>query len=127
MRALVLLAIASGLSLPAHADGFPISDGRYVGKVTVLRLTESQTATLSDDRDLRLTAEQKAVLKASSGVAPSELYVYFTKDGENDHTCEAFNVAMRFSDFEIEVPHEYLVDDREAAERKQELSEEDEE
>ena len=47
--------------------------------------------------------------------------MYFTKDGENDHTCMAFNVAFRFSETQLEVPHEYVVSDGEAAKRKKEM------
>ena len=104
-----------------EVDGFPIKDGRYEGKTSVLRLTRSQISSLATSRDLQLTQRQKAELKAAAGAGPSTIYVYFTKDGENDHTCMAFNVGFRFSDAEVEVPHEYVVSDEEAAKRKKEM------
>lgn len=88
----------------AVADDFPITNGRYQGKASVLRLTAAQVRALAATRDLTLRASQQATLRAATGVSPSRLHVYFTKDGENDHSCLAFNVALRFSDREIEVP-----------------------
>ena len=123
MRTIGALAIVVAVAGTVLADGFPIEHGRYKGKVTVLRLTPAQITSLASSRDLKLTSVQKDHLKVDTGVSPSEVYVYFSKDGENDHTCDAFNVAFRFSETEIEIPHEYVVSDAEAARRKQELEE----
>ena len=122
-KALLPLLVALFFVCPALADGFRIEHGRFVGKVTELRLTDRQIKSLAASRDLKLTVDQKARLQATAGVAPSELFVYFTKDGETDCTCGAFNLAMRYSERWIEVPHQYLLDDTAAAERKRELEE----
>jgi hypothetical protein len=114
-------AMALALAVSATGDGFPIKDGRYQGKTTVLRLTSGQIASLAASRQLKLTTAQKSRLKAATGAGPSEIHVYFTKDGENDHTCMAYNVGFRFSESEIEVPHEYVVNDQEAAKRAKEM------
>ena len=121
MKAIAIAAFILGCSAYAAADGFPIKNGRYQGKTTVLRLTHSQVAALATSRDLRLTAAQRKTLEVATGAGPSEVYVYFTKDGENDHTCMAFNVGFRFSETQLEVPHEYVVSDEEAAKRKKEM------
>lgn len=118
-----MCAIVVGIAAVASGDGFPIKDGRYQGKTTVLRLTPGQVTALAASRELALTERQKAELKAAVGVAPSQIYVYFTRDGENDHTCMAFNVGFRFAESELEVPHELVVSDEEAAKRKKDLEE----
>ncbi len=118
MKQFVLAIALVVLALGASADGFPVKDGRYVGDVTVLDLTSVQIEALKVSRDLKLTKEQIARLKDATGKGPSEVYVYFTKDGESDCTCLAFNIAMRFSETQIEVPHEYVLTDEEAAKER---------
>jgi hypothetical protein len=123
MKILLVAAVILGFALVAYADGFPITNGRYQGKTTVLRITDKQIASLSKSRDLQLTEKQRAQLKAETGVGPSQVYVYFSMDGENDHTCMAYNVAFRFSETEIEVPHKYAVSDEEAEKRRKKMEE----
>jgi hypothetical protein len=79
-------------------------------------LSDSQVEALEVGRSLRLTPQQRRrLLAARGGPPPSELLVYFTARGENDCTCGIFDVALRFEARRFEVPHEYLVDDDEAA------------
>jgi hypothetical protein len=118
---MAIVAFLASVATVAMADGFPIKDGRYAGKTSVLTLTRSQISSLATSRVLRLTQKQRAKLKVAAGAGPSEIYVYFTKDGENDDSCMAFNVGFRFSDVEVEVPHEYVVSDEEAEKRKKEM------
>jgi len=103
---IALVAMALALAVSALGDGFPIKNGRYQGKTTVLQLTRSQITSLAASRQLKLTKAQRVRLKSATGAGPSEIHVYFTKDGENDHTCMAYNVGFRFSESEVEVPHE---------------------
>jgi hypothetical protein len=118
MRSAALLVLVGLLASSAAADGLRIKDGRYEGKVTVLTLTHDQIDALAKSRDLRLSPEQRRILEHAVGVSPSSLFIYFTKDGENDCTCGAANLGLRFSEREIEVPHEYLMSDEEAARRE---------
>jgi hypothetical protein len=62
-------------------------------------------------------------LEIATGKGPTKLYVYFSKDGENDHACMAFNVGFRFAETEVEVPHEYVVTDNDAVRLKKEAAE----
>jgi hypothetical protein len=79
----------------AYADGFPIKNGRYDGKITVLVLTSNQTAVLKKDRTILLTSDQKEILRRETKQAPAELLVYDLRKNESDCTCHAFNVAFR--------------------------------
>ena len=120
LQALAVLGSATG----ALADGFQLENGRYSGgPVVTLILTETQQDALVGDRRLQLTAEQKGQLEAEAGSGPSKVLVYDARRDENDCTCHAWNVAFRFSDEGIDVPHQYLVSDEEAARRQAELEE----
>ncbi len=103
-----------------------MKDGRFQGPVTVLVLNDAQVEALAKAPALKLTKEQSATLASAAGAGPSEVYVYTTIGGAEiqDCTCGAYNVAMRFSDRQIEVPHQYVVSDEEAARRKAEAEEE---
>ena len=106
----------------SHADGPPMKNGRFSGgPVTVLELTEGQIASLSKDRTLALTKEQIVLVKNEFGLSPSHLEVWNTKDGEVDCTCFAWNLAFRFEELRVEVPHRYLVSDKEAIRRQAEV------
>jgi hypothetical protein len=100
-----LLGVFAVLAPSAFGDGFPVLHGRYQGKTTVLHITGAQVKALEGSREMTLTRRQKGTLRAEVGIAPSRLHVYFAKDGENDHRCMAYNVAMRFSERHLEVPH----------------------
>lgn len=115
MKQLILLAALVLMTAPAAADGLELKNGRYDGMVTVLTLTDDQIDALTKSRDLSLTKEQRRLLGKIIAAPPTTLFVYFTMDGENDCTCQAANLGLRFSKREIEVPHDFLMSDKEAA------------
>ena len=101
------------LMLLALLDGMPIRDGRFAGgPVTILSLDADQVRALEVDRDLRLTGAQRLALYRSAGATARTLWIYDTRIGENDCTCDAENLGLRFSGAQIEVPHAYLPDER---------------
>ncbi len=117
------------LSGTAQADGLPLKDGRYVGPVLVLQLTESQkqvieifrTCQLENFKTMnvytpyvfQLTSGQAKSLKAKAGFAPRFFEVYETYRGFND-AGPHWNIAARFSPDEIEIPLNLLLPDRKA-------------
>jgi hypothetical protein len=115
----------AALALPAGAlaDGFRIEDGRYAGgRATVLALEAQQKASVESERKLVLTEAQQQVLAGETGTRAKEFLVYDLRRAENDCTCNAANVAFRFSDESVEIPHAYLVSDAEAARLRAELA-----
>ncbi len=106
----------------ALADGMPIDKaGRfYGGPTTIINLTKQQIKTLADPamkwKRIPLTEEQRSKLLNETGKGPMMFMFYDTRIGETDCTCEAANRALRFSESEAEIPHEYLISDEEAAE-----------
>lgn len=106
----------------ALADGMPIDkNGRfYGGPTTVITLTKAQIKSLSLPENkwhrMALTEEQRAKLKKEAGKSPTMFMFYDTRIGESDCTCEAANRALRFSESEAEIPHDYLKSDEEATE-----------
>ncbi len=100
------------LLMLALLDGMPIRDGRFAGgPVTILSLDADQIRALSVGRDLLLSGAQRAMLMRSAGSAPRMLWIYDTRIGENDCSCDAENRGLRFSETQIEVPHAYLPPD----------------
>jgi len=121
-RLLVLVALASLATSTAHADGMRIEDGRYAGgAVTTLTLEPEQLVHWPEERWVQLTPAQRSALKASTGIAPSAVYVYDARKNESDCTCHAWNVAFLFAPDGMDVPHRFVVDDAEAARRQAEL------
>ena len=121
MRAmLAVLLLSIGMPFAAMADGIPIGeDGRFTGGETiVIGLTAAQKSGLVANRTLRLNSEQKRLIRKLHGFAPSELYVYDTRVGENDCTCDAYNRGLWFHEGMVEVPRMYLVTDRQARENE---------
>lgn len=105
-----------GGSLSAFADGMPIVGGRFAGgPTTILDLSSRQAEklrkeeTLGSLKEIVLSQAQRIALQKSAGAAPSTLLVYNTRKSENDCCCDARNRGLWFSDFQIEVPHKYLV------------------
>jgi len=116
---LCMLAAAPG---PAAADGFPVENGRYAGgPATILALDAGQKASIDRERKLVLTASQQDLLFRDAGTRASEFLVYDLRLAESDCTCNAANIAFRFSDDRVEVAHAYLVTDDEAVRRRAEL------
>jgi hypothetical protein len=126
MRVLKWLAVAIALApFCAFADGLPLVDGRYPhGKVTVLTLTADQERFIACVRErhtdnsktpyvFRLTPSQSAQLKREAGKIPARFQVYETYRGFND-AGPHWNLVLRFSEHQIEIPHGLLLPDREA-------------
>lgn len=108
----ILTCLVLLLCAPLLADGMPIKDRRFQGKVIILDLTETQKEELSEGYLIFTTAKQKEKLKQETAIAPSRFTVYDTRNGENECTCFAHNRALRFSENQVEIPVEYLVTDK---------------
>jgi hypothetical protein len=121
---------------PVFADGWPLNNGRFPGRVTVLELTKSQKAFLDLIRrcssgqppqrthgDLisnehtpfvfSLTHKQSAILKKDAGFSPSRFAVFESYRGDTGIDIEV-NVINRFNENEFEVPHKLLTHDKDA-------------
>jgi hypothetical protein len=135
-----LAAAACLLAGAVLADGMPIQDGRFVGAVTVITLTKAQRGQVDKDwarlqrwrkegssefggptPRIALTARQRAQLRKDSGKAPRFFLFYETRFGQNDCTCHAANNALRFSETQAEIPHEYLKSDAEVRKMEREM------
>ena len=119
----IFLAVLS-LSFTAQADGLPLADGRYPeGKVSVFKLTSQQKQLIEFFRShndnsktpyvFELTAKQAAQLKKEAGFSPARFEVYETYLGYND-AGPHWNLALRFNEDEIEIPHKLLLSNKEA-------------
>lgn len=116
------LCLALAVPAVAIADGFRIEGGGYAGgPVTVLALDAQQRASIDGERKLVLTEAQRGALAEATGTSASDFLVYDLRREENDCTCNAANVAFRFSDESVEIPHAYVVTDAEAARLRAEL------
>jgi hypothetical protein len=128
MRACVLSLLTTALfTTQAVADGLPLSNGRYVqGRVSVFTLTAEQRAFIECVRTthtdnsktpyvFRLTASQATQLRHEAGLSPARFEVYETYRGNND-AGPHWNLALRFSESQIEVPHKLLLNEAKANE-----------
>jgi hypothetical protein len=122
MLGIVLCGAVLALAASARADGFRIEGGRYAGgRATVLALDAQQRDSVEAERKLVLTEAQQQVLAGETGTRASEFLVYDLRREENDCTCNAANVAFRFSEESVEIPHAYVVTDAEAARLRAEM------
>jgi len=117
------------LSTVAWADGLPLRDGRYPGEVLIFNLTEAQknvidhyrTCQLENFRTMNvytpyvftLSPSQSKVLKAKKGFSPKYFEIYETVRGFND-AGPHWNLALRFSEDQIEIPLDLVVTNKEA-------------
>ena len=113
----------------AKADGIDLVNGRYNGDTLVFKLTAVQKKTIDHFRACHLenfktmnvytpfvfalTSSQARLLKAKKGFSPSYFEVYETYIGDNDAGSN-WNLVLRFSDSEIEVPLDLLLNDKKA-------------
>jgi hypothetical protein len=120
------LFVLAGL---ARADGLPLKAGRYAGKVVVFNLTANQKNAIAHFRSchlaqfktmnqytpyvFELTAGQRKTLSRQAGFAPNRFEVHETYRGFND-AGPHWNLALRFSDNQIEIPLDLLLPDTEA-------------
>jgi len=109
----------------AFADNIIVVNGRLdIKKVTVLTLTEGQLFTAKTKRVVFLTKEQQGILKKEANVAPTVLSIFSLKRAKNGiHPCFEYNFALWFAPNKIEVPHMFLVSDKEAIKLANELDE----
>jgi hypothetical protein len=128
MKTLTMVCFLA-LAGSAQADGLPLKAGRYPGKVAVFDLTSDQKNAIAQFRSchianfktmnpytpyvFELTAAQSEVLSRQAGYAPKYFEVYETYRGFND-AGPHWNLVLRFSDDQIEVPLELLLPDSEA-------------
>jgi hypothetical protein len=124
MLPIFFMSLAAASS--ALADGLPLESGRYVqSKVTVLALTASQREFIECVRKnhtdntktpyvFHLTKSQAAQLKREAGLSPSRFQVYETYRGYND-AGPHWNLALRFAEEKIEIPHDLLLSNRKAS------------
>lgn len=113
----------------AHADGLPLKDGRYPGPTLALTLTQEQKHVIEHFRTCHrdnwrtmnlytpyvftLTQHQAARLKAKIGFTPETFEVYETYLHFND-AGPHWNLALRFSEDEIEIPLDLVVENERA-------------
>jgi len=125
-----LLILATLIVAPvAHADGLPLKDGRYPGPVLAFTLTAEQKKVIGLYRTCRLeppkttnmytpyifklTRTQSDALFANKGFTPTVFQVYETYRGFND-SGPHWNLVLRFSADQIEVPLDLVIPDSEA-------------
>lgn len=133
IRRVLVATTLTALASHAAADGMPLKDGRFVGRVIVVRLTDPQRKELDAaarwrqahgldwppesewpevERDgLALTPDQRARVRALAGAGPRRVSVVETRLGQNDCTCGACNRALRFDELHVEIPLEYVIAD----------------
>jgi hypothetical protein len=129
MVRLLLLIALWGISSATRADGVPLKDGRYDGPVVVFSLSKAQKDVIERFRSCHLenyrtmnvytpyifslTASQAHTLKAKTGKAPRYFEVYETYLGHND-AGPHWNLALRFSENQIEVPIDLVLSEKDA-------------
>ncbi len=117
------------------ADGVPLTSGRYIGPVIVFPLASEQKKAIEHFRTchlanfktmneftpyvFRLTAGQAIELKAKVGFAPAYFDVYETYRGFNE-AGPHWNLALRFSEDQIEIPIDLLLPDEKARQAHEE-------
>ena len=123
LRLLLLTLVLVGIAVTAPAGGIPILDGRYSGgPATILTLTSQQIAQLESSHYIDLTHQQSNLIKKQTKVRVYKLLIMDLRKGETDCEDFLFNVGLRFSQTEIEVPHKYLVPPEKAKEIEERLN-----
>jgi hypothetical protein len=129
MKTVSLTLAALVMTGTAWADGVPLKDGRYIGPVMVFTLTPEQKQVINQFRTchlenfktmneytpyvLRLTPSQSKELKTKVGFAPRVFEAFETYRGFSD-AGPHWNLALRFSEDQIEVPLDLLLSDSKA-------------
>lgn len=114
---------------PAKADGLALEHGRYGEPVLVFDLTAGQKKIIEHFRTCHierakemniytpyvftLTPSQQKAVKAKAGFSPRLFDVYETYRGFND-AGPHWNLALRFSENQIEIPLDLLLPDTDA-------------
>ena len=113
----------------ALADGLPLKDGRYPGPVLIFKLTPDQKKVIDHYRTcqveqfrtmneytpyvFKLTSAQAKELKRMKGFSPKLFTIFETYRGFND-AGPHWNLVLRFSPDEIEVPLDLVVSNADA-------------
>src|SRR5258708_7360912 len=129
MRYRLLIISLIFAPLMAAADGLPLKDGRYPGPVVKFILTKEQrevsdrfwTCHLENYKTMNtftpyvftLTSAQSAALAKLKGFSPLYFEVYDTFRGFNDPGPH-WNLVLRFSPTQIEIPLDLVVPNSEA-------------
>ena len=129
MKAACLFIATLLVSTAAWADGLPLRDGRYPGAVLVFDLTAEQKAVIDHFRTCQLekfrtmnvytpyvftlTPTQREALQAKKGFSPTYFQIYETVRGFND-AGPHWNLVLRFSENQIEIPLDLIVTNKEA-------------
>ena len=124
-----LLVLTTSLVGVAWADGLPLKNGRYPGEVLVFTLTAEQVQVIEHYRTcqfersqamnsytpyvFKLTASQAEALRSKKGFTPDLFQVYETYLGFND-AGPHWNLILRFSEKEFEVPLDLVIRNAEA-------------
>ena len=131
MKTTYLLLALLLISTFSWADGLPLRDGRYPGPVLVFALTKEQKNVIEHYRTCQLenfktmnvytpyvftlTPRQSKALKAKKGFSPKYFDIYETVRGFND-AGPHWNLVLRFSENQIEIPLDLVVTDKDARE-----------
>lgn len=126
MKATYLALATLFMTATAWADGVPLKDGRYIRPVVVFEITAEQKQVIDQFRAchlenfktmneytpyvFKLTPSQANALKAKAGFAPRVFEVFETYRGFND-AGPHWNLALRFSESQIEIPLDLLLPD----------------
>ena len=129
MKTIYLALAALFMTGTVWADGVPLKDGRYIGPIMIFELTTEQKHVIDQFRTchlenfktmneytpyvFRLTPSQAKALKAKAGSAPRVFEVFETYRGFND-AGPHWNLALRFSESQIEIPLDLLLSDNKA-------------
>ena len=127
----ILFLICLFYAIGVQADGLPLKNGRYPGQVLIFKLTPEQKQVVHHFRICHLekfktmnvytpyvftlTPQQAKVLKEKKGFSPHKFEVYETYRGFND-AGPHWNLALRFSENEIEIPLDLVISEKEARE-----------
>jgi hypothetical protein len=126
LRSILLTSLF--ISETLWADGLPLHNGRYTGQVLIFDLSETQKKVIDQYRTCQLknsemnvytpyiftlTPSQSEVVKAKAGFSPKRFEIYETVRGFND-AGPHWNLALRFSENQFEVPLDLLLSDKKA-------------
>lgn len=104
-----------------RADDIPFRGNRVKGETTVITLTREQKKVLKaqskvrdkwDIRRIKLTKEQKNLLKKAGVYAPAEIEVWPLACAKDTCACGLINIGIRFKKNKVEIPHFLLAKGR---------------
>jgi hypothetical protein len=129
MKRTLLVALLLSMASVAQADGVKLKGGRYDGPVLIFALTKNQKQVIERYRTCHLenfkvmngytpyvfslTSAQAKVIKTKKGFSPLRFNMYETYRGFND-AGPHWNLVLRFSPAQFEVPLDLVIPDAEA-------------